>query len=200
MVGFNRRFAPLAVEAKRHLSEGPMSVIYRVNAGAIAPDSWIQDPEIGGGRIVGEACHFIDFLTFLCGSVPTSVHAVALPDAEGLNDTVTINLQFANGSIGTIHYFANGAKSLEKEYVEVYQTGQTAVLRDFRELVIHGGRKPFRKKLLTQDKGQSAMVRAFVDRVRDGGRPLIPFDELTSVTRATFAALESIKVRQAVAV
>ena len=197
MVGFNRRFAPLAVVLKSKLGGGPMAMIYRINAGAIPADTWIQDPAIGGGRIVGEACHFIDFLTFLCGSLPTLIHAAAVPDPDGLNDTVNINLQFANGSIGTVSYFANGSKSLDKEYVEVYQSGQTAILRDFKQLEIHGSRKPFRKKLINQDKGQARMVQAFVERVKSGGPPLIAPEEIARVTQCTFAAHESLKTRQA---
>ena len=121
----------------------------------------------------------------------------ARPDPDGLNDTVSINLQFENGSVGTVCYFANGSKSLSKEYLEVHQSGQTGILRDFKELEVHRAGKPFRKKLLNQDKGQAGMVKAFVERVRDGGAPLIPFDEIVSVTRATLSTLDSLKNRQA---
>ncbi len=197
MVGFNRRFAPLARVLKDGLGPGPMAMIYRVNAGTIPADNWIQDREIGGGRIVGEACHFIDFLTFLCGSLPSLVHAVAVPDPAGLHDTATINLQFANGSIGTVSYFANGSKALAKEYLEVYQSGRTAILQDFKQLEVHGVGKPFRKKLLNQDKGQAQMVRAFLEKVKSGGPPLIAPDELARVTQVTFAVHESLKTRQA---
>ena len=198
MVGFNRRFAPLAHELKTRLGSGPTAMVYRVNAGRIPPDSWIQDPAIGGGRIIGEACHFIDFLTFLCGSPPTSVHAIALPDPDGQQDTVTINLAFANGSIGTVCYFANGSRSLAKEYVEVYQSGQTGILRDFRRLEVHGAGKPFTKKRLTQDKGQAQMLQAFLDRIKDGGPPLVSLEELLAVARATFAVVHSLRTGQAV--
>jgi predicted dehydrogenase/threonine dehydrogenase-like Zn-dependent dehydrogenase len=197
MVGFNRRFAPLTGVLKSKLGGGPMAMSYRVNAGAIPAGTWIQDPAIGGGRIVGEVCHFVDFLTFLCGSLPTLIHAAALPDPDGLNDTVNINLQFANGSIGTVSYFSNGSKSLAKEYVEVYQSGRTGILRDFKELEIHGSQKPFKKKLITQDKGQARMVNAFVERVKSGGPPLIALEELARVTQFTFAAQESLTTRQA---
>lgn len=197
MVGFNRRFAPLAEQLKARLGDAPVAMIYRVNAGAIPPDTWIQDAEIGGGRVVGEVCHFIDLLTYLAGSLPTLVHATAVPDPHGLNDTVSINLQFANGSIGTVCYFANGSKELPKEYVELYQSGQTAILHDFKQLEIYGSGKPLKKKLINQDKGQAAMVRAFIEQIKTGGPPLIPIDELARVTQVTFAAVESIKQRQA---
>ena len=200
MVGFNRRFAPLARWLKERLDEGPMAIVYRVNAGAIPADSWIQDPEVGGGRIVGEVCHFVDFLTYLCGALPVSVHATALPDPQGLNDTVTINVRFANGSIGTVAYFTNGNRRVEKEYVEVYQCGQTAVLRDFKKVELYGGRRRLKKRLLCQDKGQAEMVRQFLQAVKDGGPTPIPIEEQLAVTRACFAALESLRTGQTVRV
>lgn len=195
MVGFNRRFAPLAAELKKRIGRGPMSMLYRVNAGSIPSGNWIQDRAVGGGRLVGEVCHFMDFLTYVCGSLPVQVYASALPDPNHLSDTLAINLEFANGSIGTISYFANGPKSLEKEYFEAYQGGTTTILRDFRELEVHNGGKPFRQRLWTQDKGQGQMVRSFLQRVREGGHSPIPFDELYAVTLATFAAQRSITER-----
>ncbi len=199
MVGFNRRFAPHALELKSRLGAGPKSMIYRINAGAIPKESWIQDRELGGGRIVGEVCHFIDFLTWLCGSLPRSIHAVALPDPESLNDTVSINLEFANGSIGSISYFANGSKELPKEYIEVYATGRTGIIKDFKELEIHSSGKPHRKRSLSQNKGQANMVRAFIESIRDGGASIIPVAESFAVARATFAVLESLRTRRAMA-
>jgi len=198
MVGFNRRFAPHAVELKKHLDNIPISMLYRINAGPIPRDSWIQDKDIGGGRIIGEACHFIDFLIWLCGALPKQVHAVAIPDPDGLNDTVSINLQFANGSIGSISYFSNGSKEMPKEYIEVYSSGITGIIRDFKELEIHSTGKPRRKKSLVQNKGQGGMVKAFIKGIKEGGPPLIPADEIFAVTRTTFAVLESLRTHQAV--
>lgn len=200
MVGFNRRFAPCAVELKQRLRSAPLSMMYRVNAGPIPRDNWIQDKEIGGGRIVGEVCHFIDFLTWLCGALPGRVHATALFDPHGLNDTVSINLEFTNGSIGTVCYFANGSKDLAKEYIEVYGSGLTGIIKDFKELEIHSRGKPYRKKSLVQNKGQTNMVKAFIERIKSGGPPLIAPQEVFSVTRATFAVGESIRNRQVVSV
>lgn len=200
MVGFNRRFAPLARRLKKSLDPVPLSMIYRVNAGAIPADTWIHDSTIGGGRIIGEVCHFIDFLTFICGSLPTRVYASALPAPNHLNDTVTINLEFKNGSIGTVAYYANGSKKLSKEYVEVYQSGLTGIIRDFKHLEIHTNGKRVRKRLLNQDKGQAVMVRAFIDSVKNGGKPLINPEEIFAVTKATFAVVESLKTRQVVSV
>jgi predicted dehydrogenase/threonine dehydrogenase-like Zn-dependent dehydrogenase len=198
MVGFNRRFAPHAVELKKQLGNAPISVLYRVNAGPIPRDSWIQDREIGGGRIIGEACHFIDFITWLCGSLPRHVHAVAVPDPDGLNDTVSINLQFANGSIGNVSYFSNGSPEMPKEYIEVYGAGLTGIIRDFKALEVYSTGKPHRKKTFVQDKGQACMVKAFIKGIKEGGAPLIAADEIFAVTRTTFAVQESLRTRQAI--
>lgn len=198
MVGFNRRFSPLTALLKEKIGSGPMAVICRVNAGRIPKDSWIQDSERGGGRIVGEVCHFVDYLTFLNGSPPKMVAAQVLPDPAGCEDTLTINLQFQNGSIGTIAYFANGSKSLSKEYIEVYRGGVTAVLKDFKELTVYGSGKPFTKKLLSQDKGQKEMVRAFVGAVRSGTGSPISFEDIYAVTLTTFKIVESLRKRQTV--
>ncbi|MCG7853832.1 MAG: Gfo/Idh/MocA family oxidoreductase, partial [Methanosarcinaceae archaeon] len=200
MVGFNRRFAPHAVELKKHLDDAPISMLYRVNAGQIPRDSWIQDKETGGGRIIGEVCHFVDFLTWLCGSLPKNVHAVAIPDPHGLNDTVSINLQFANGSVGSLSYFSNGSKELPKEYIEVYSAGLTGIIRDFKVLEIHSTGKPHRKKSLVQNKGQNSMVKAFIKSIKEGGSPLIGADEIFAVTRTTFAVLESLRNHKAVSI
>jgi len=200
MVGFNRRFAPNAVALKKRLTETPISMIYRVNSGAIPAESWIQDPAIGGGRILGEVCHFVDFLTFISESLPVRVYASALPDPKQLNDTITINLELANGSVGTICYFANGSRKLSKEYIEIYQSELTGIIHDFRELEVFSGSGRERKKLISQDKGQAGMVKAFVNRIRDGGAPLITAEELLAVSRATFAIIESIRTQQAVSI
>jgi polar amino acid transport system substrate-binding protein len=198
MVGFNRRFSPLATHMKKQLGEGPMSMLYRINSGAIPSDTWIQDMEIGGGRIIGEACHFIDFMTYMCSSLPTRVYASAMADPQHLNDVVNINLEFENGSIGTISYFSNGSKSLDKEYVEVCRGGVTGILRDFREVEIYGAGKPSRKKLLNQDKGQKPMVEAFIQAILKGEQAPIPFNELKAITKATLGAVESISIRQSI--
>ncbi|NLT49158.1 MAG: Gfo/Idh/MocA family oxidoreductase [Clostridiales bacterium] len=197
-VGFNRRFSPLSIALKKRLGEAPVSMLYRVNAGSIPADHWIQDPEIGGGRIVGEACHFIDLLTFFAGSLPKRVYASSLPDARGLNDIAAINLEFTNGSVGTVMYYSNGPKSMPKEYLEVYQAGQAGIIEDFKKLTIQGEKKPLTKRLVTQDKGQKEMVRKFLESIKSGGAPLIPPDEVFAVTRTTFSVLESMKSRHAV--
>ncbi len=193
MVGFNRRFSPLTKKLKKAVGNNPMTMIYRINAGAIPKDTWIQDAEIGGGRILGEACHFIDYLTYLNGSLPTKITASALPDANQLNDTLNILIQFENGSSGVVGYYANGSKAMTKEYVEVFSAGMSATLSDFKELKIYGKGKPKKKKLLNQNKGQKEMVEAFVDGLLKDGLAPIPFEEIVAVTKASFKVLESIK-------
>ena len=193
MVGFNRRFSPLSTIVKSKYGNAPMTMIYRVNAGSIPADTWIQDMEIGGGRIIGEACHFIDYLTFLNGSLPTKVSAQALPDPNGLNDTVNIMIQFENGSTGIIAYYANGSKELPKEYIELFCLGSTAIISDFRELKIYGKGKTTSKKLFNQNKGQQEMVEAFMNGILKNGSAPITIDEIYAVTSASFKVLESIK-------
>lgn len=192
MIGFNRRFSPHAQEIKKRFGSGKMSMIYRINAGVIPADSWIQDLQVGGGRIVGEACHFIDLMTFICGSSPVKVMASALPDNQGLNDTVNIMVEFENGSTGVVAYYANGSKSLAKEYMEVYSSGSTAIIDDFKRTTIYGNGKPYSYKTSTQDKGQKAMIEAFFREIRNGKTP-IPMDEIFAVTLATFAVIKSIQ-------
>ncbi len=198
MVGYNRRFSPLAIKMKEWAGQGAMAMIYRVNSGAIPRESWIQDPETGGGRIIGEVCHFIDFLIFMSGSLPLSVHAVAMEDPSGLNDVLTATLRFANGSIGSICYFSNGDKGLPKERVEVFSAGTCLVLDDFKALTLYDKGKRRVKKLLSQDKGQKEEVTQFISAIRSGTGPLIPFEELYYTTKVTFKIMESIYSGQAV--
>ncbi len=198
MVGFNRRFAPLAVELKSRIQQTPMSMMYRVNAGAIPEGAWAHDVELGGGRIIGEVCHFVDFLTWMCGSFPTEVHAAAMRDPHARHDTANISIVFADGSIGTICYYANGSTMLSKEYVEVYGSGLTGIITDFKELHLYAGSKPYRRKLLNQDKGQARMVAGFLQAVKEGAHPVIAPEEIFAASRVCFAALESIRNRRSI--
>lgn len=199
MVGFNRRFSPLSRLLREKIATGPMAMLYRVNAGSVPQESWIQDPAFGG-RIVGEACHFIDFLTWLNGSVPVSVHATALSPAAGVPDTVTLTLTFRNGSIGTVAYLANGDKSLPKERVEIFASGVSAVIDDFKSLAIHAKGRRTEKRLFSQDKGQKEQVRRFIEAVQRKENEPIPFVETYSVTLATFKSLESLRTGRSVAI
>ncbi len=191
MIGFNRRFSPLAQKIKQKFGDGKMAMIYRVNAGAIPADSWIQDMKVGGGRMIGEGCHFIDFMAFMCGSIPVKVSAIALPDSQGLNDTLNVNIEFENGSTGVLAYYANGAKSMPKEYFEVHAAGMSASLNDFKECTIYG-KKAEKHKLTTQDKGQKKMVEEYFLGLRNGQQP-IPMRDVFATTAATLGVLKSLQ-------
>lgn len=193
MVGFNRRFSPLTDKLKMAVGNNPMTMFYRINAGSIPADNWIQDLEIGGGRVLGEVCHFIDYLTYLNGSLPTKVSATALPDANQLNDTLNILIQFENGSSGVVAYYANGSKSMTKEYIEVFSAGMSATLNDFKELQIFGKGKPKKKKFFNQNKGQKEMVSAFVNGLLNDGKAPISFEEIVAVTKTSFKVIDSVK-------
>jgi predicted dehydrogenase len=170
-----------------------LALHYRVNAGFIARDHWVNDPEQGGGRILGEVCHFVDFLTFLAGALPVEVQARSAISLEAYsNDNVIVSLRFANGSQGTISYLANGDRSYSKERVEVFGGGVVAVLEDFRrlDLVRHGRKQTFRSRF-RQDKGHRAELEAFAAAARGRGELPIPFEEIVSTTLATLRAVES---------
>lgn len=187
MVGFNRRFAPQVQRMKALLAGvgGPKSLVMTVNAGVIPPDHWTQDPEVGGGRIVGEACHFIDLLAFLVGSDITCHHKTAMASATG--DTVSLQLEFGDGSIGAIHYFANGSKSFAKERLEVFAAGRILQLDNFRRLTGYGWPGFKKMHLWRMDKGQKQCAKAFVEAVAGGGVAPISFEELVAVARLSCA-------------
>ncbi|MGA9531617.1 MAG: bi-domain-containing oxidoreductase [Anaerolineales bacterium] len=194
-VGFNRRYAPL-LRSMRGLFEPiqePLVMHYRVNAGPLPADHWLLDPSIGGGRIIGEACHFIDALTYLCGSIPTQVTAQGV-SGDQAHQNVALTLQFADGSLGTINYVAGGDPSLGKERVEVFGGGRSAVMDDFRRLSTWaGGRRRVQRAWLRQDKGHRELWAAFVEAAADGGSAPIPYEQLFAVTAATFAAVQSLR-------
>jgi predicted dehydrogenase len=196
--GFNRRFAPLTQSLFSFLSprNEPMYVHYRVNAGAIPLNHWTQDPNIGGGRIIGEGCHFVDFITFLVGAPPLSVTAHALADnGKYREDNVSMTFTFPDGSIGIVDYLANGDKSFPKERVEVFSGGQIAVLEDFVSLqTVKDGKKKEVKG--AQNKGWVDEWRVFAKTIRDGGAPPIPYEQLIGVTKSTFAAVESLRKQE----
>lgn len=183
MVGFNRRFSPQVQKMKQLLNgvKGPKSFVMTVNAGAIPADHWTQDPEVGGGRIIGEACHFIDLLRFLAGTSISGSQRISM--ASTTQDTVSLQLSFADGSIGTVHYFANGSKSFPKERLEVFASGGVLQLDNFRRLTGYGWSGFSKMNLWRQDKGQKACAKAFVDAVRLGGPAPISFEELLESSR-----------------
>lgn len=198
-VGYNRRFAPMAVELSdfyKNRAE-PLYVQYRVNAGVLPLTHWLHDPEQGGGRIIGEACHFIDLLTFLVGMPPLSVSTEALPDNDKYRqDNVQMTFRYPDGSVGTVIYLANGNRNFAKERVEVFSGGKIAVLDDFRSLErITESRRMAAHSRLAQDKGHANAWNSFLQAVKDGGAPPIPYDELISTSSAAFAALEALRTR-----
>jgi predicted dehydrogenase len=198
MVGFNRRFAPHIQKIKELLAalHEPKTFIMTVNAGEIPFSHWTQDRRIGGGRIVGEGCHFIDLLRYLADSPIATTGATMIGPGSGAtirDDKVSIMLTFADGSFGTIHYLSNGHKSFPKERLEVFCAGRILQLDNFRRL--HGFGWPGFKKmnLWRQDKGQKACAAAFVSAIRQGQPPSIPFQQLLEVTRATFDIMDCLE-------
>jgi predicted dehydrogenase len=204
MVGYNRRFAPMSVQLKTFFGKlhEPLVMTYRVNAGQIASDHWLQDPEQGGGRIVGEVCHFVDLLSFLTEATPIRVHASALPNAgRYLDDNVALTLEFSDGSVGSIVYAAGGDSAFPKERLEAFGGGGVAVLDDFRRLeLVRHGRKKVVKAPLRKDKGHRAELEALAKAVVQGGPAPIPFESLVATTLTTFRALESLRLREPVEV
>jgi len=189
-VGFNRRCAPLLIEAKKALEprSGPLVMLYRINAGAIPGDSWIQRDE-GGGRIVGEVCHFVDALTFLCGSLPIEAQAITARDHA---DAVSILIRFADGSTGTIVYTSLGDQGVSKEYLEAFAAGRVVQLDDFRRLTITSGGKA-RVKKDAQNKGQRELVEEFLAATRGKRAAPISMAEIVAVTETTLAIEESLR-------
>ena len=192
-VGFNRRFSPFSKKIKSLLSEGPCNIVATMNAGFIPPNTWVQDLEIGGGRIIGEACHLIDLITFLTGSLVTSVCMNALgrnPDMG--TDNATLLLKCEDGSNVTINYFANGAKSYPKEKVEIFQQGRILSLDNWRLLKGYGFSN-FKKMKSKIDKGHLEMYRQLLESTRNGIDEIIPFTESMNTTLTTFAAIKSLQ-------
>jgi len=191
MVGFNRRFAPHVVRIKQLLAGAsePKAFVMTVNAGHIPREHWTQDPAVGGGRVIGEGCHFIDLLRFLAASPIVGVQALSV---AGVDDRVSFTLAFADGSIGTVHYLANGHKSFPKERLEVFCGGRVLQLDNFRRLRAFGWPGFKRMSLWRQDKGNGACAAAFVAAVQQGGPSPIPFEELCEVTRVSFEIMRAL--------
>jgi len=192
VVGFNRRFAPLAVKMKSLIGEGPKNIVATMNAGFIPANVWIHDLEIGGGRIIGEACHFIDLCTYLIGS---RVSAVCM-NSLGVNptentDNATILLKYEDGSNAVINYFANGSKAYSKERIELFSEEKTLILDNWRILRGYGA-KGFSKQKTKLDKGHKEQFRLLIESIKSG-QELIPFAEIVNTTRASFAAIQSLK-------
>jgi predicted dehydrogenase len=197
MVGFNRRFSPHAQQARQFfaLRRNPLVMLYRINAGRIPKEHWVQDPEVGGGRLIGEVCHFVDYMQALCGARPTSVFArrIAHHGSGVTDDQCTFSLTFADGSIGTIVYTAEGHRSLEKEYFEAHADGRSLTMRDFMETRCYteGRSKDF--KTAKREKGFPEELTRFVQAVEQGLPPVMPFEEIEAVTRVCLLAQQSLQ-------
>lgn len=191
-VGFNRRFAPLAQKMKQLLGEGPKNIIATMNAGFIPSNVWIHDLEIGGGRIIGEACHYIDLCTYLAGSKVKAVCMNSMGTAPQENtDNASILLKYENGTNAVINYFANGSKAYSKERIEAFNQDKTLIIDNWRVLSGYGT-KGFSKMKTKLDKGHKEQFRLLVESIKTG-KPIIPFDEIVNTTKASFAAIQSLK-------
>lgn len=193
-VGFNRRFAALAVAAKELISglAGPMNMVITVNAGALPKGHWLLDEAIGGGRILGEACHFIDLCRFFTGKSITAVCANSINEKEGPAQNASILVRFADGSNAVINYFSNGSKAYDKERVELYKTTHTIVIENWKRLRSYGFRKDVNKHV-SQDKGHNGLIAAWLKCLEGGSPPPIPLDEILNSSRATIAVEESLQ-------
>jgi predicted dehydrogenase/threonine dehydrogenase-like Zn-dependent dehydrogenase len=198
MVGFNRRFSPLALKAKEFFAgrQAPLSISYRINAGRIPKSHWTQDPHEGGGRIIGEVCHFIDLMHFLTGALTTRAYAESITSRNQEmvdEDNVFITLRFSDGSNGSIAYLSEGDRSLPKERVEIFCEGKSFVLDDFRSATSYQGGREESTKPRQQDKGQADEARIICMVVLEGGQAPIALDDLAATTRATFRIRESLR-------
>ena len=200
-VGFNRRFAPYSIRLNSFFEDRvePIYAHYRVNAGLIPSSHWLHDLSQGGGRLIGEGCHFIDYLVFLVGQIPESVHTQALPDnGKYKNDNFLITMTFSDGSIGTISYLANGNKSVGKEYLEVFCGGKVGILDDFRKLQLFGQSADRKREYFKQDKGHASAWNEFVNAVINNSEAPIPYEELIGTAYVILACDQSMRTSQPV--
>ncbi|HKP10933.1 MAG TPA: Gfo/Idh/MocA family oxidoreductase, partial [Blastocatellia bacterium] len=198
MVGFNRRFAPLAqqVKAKFASRNAPMTIIYRVNAGQVPPEHWTHDPDEGGGRIIGEACHFVDFVSFLTDALPAKVSAAAVPRTQRagyVDDSTVVSMAMTDGSVASIIYTASGDPTVPKEQVEIFCERGVATIDDFKSGAFVAGRKRTKLGGGAQDKGHAAEIAAFFEAARGRAAAPISLESLAATTLATFAIVESTK-------
>lgn len=202
MVGFNRRFSPLTRWIKQSIgNQTPFIISYRVNAGAVPRNHWINDPDIGGGRIIGEACHFVDFMIYMFNSYPATVYGscARVNDSEFLSiDNCVFNIKFENGSVGNIIYESIGDETLSKERIEIYAVNFAGVIDNFIRVEVHKAGKVFRKKLLAQDKGFLNEYKEVIESINSGKDFPIPFEDFIYTTLITFAMKESVQSGQPV--
>ena len=196
MVGYNRRFAPIAGEVQKGFSarSGPMTIVYRVNAGQLPSEHWTHDETEGGGRIIGEVCHFIDFVQFLTGALPERVTATGVPQTQAagfVDDSVIISLAMSDGSVSSIVYTASGDSTLAKEHVEIFCDRKVARIDDFKSGVFIRGGKSAKLGTSSQDKGHALEITGFLDAVRTGADAPIALESLIATSLSCFAAISS---------
>ncbi len=198
IVGFNRRFAPLTTSLKKQIdTQLPCNIIYRINAGQVDKSHWTQDVKIGGGRLIGEVCHFIDYCYYLVGHPITYVHACTIKNSDGVEDSYNIALQFANSSVANIVYTSLGNKLQKKEYIEVFQAGRSFTLNDFTALQSYSAKLNI-EKLSSQDKGHAQEIAAFIDSINQNTASIIPIQDIFHVFDVVFACIESIKLNEGI--
>ncbi len=201
MLGFNRRFSPLTQRVMKMLPEKlPRAINIRINAGVVPADHWVHDLQVGGGRIVGEACHFIDLATFLAGSIVVKIHALSLHTKPQLRDSVVINLEFANGSIANVSYYSNGNKQVPKERIEVFCGGTYFLIDDFKNLTISSENNKNIIKQRSQDKGHKNQFNLILDSLKNNSEFPIPFDQIYHSSLITLLVLESISGNRSIEV
>ena len=194
MVGFNRRFSPHIESIKSAIdNNGPVNIIATMNAGFIPKDHWVHDMEVGGGRIVGEACHYMDICNYLTSSKIKSICMNSMGKSKSQNtDNASILLKFEDGSNATLNYFSNGAKSYSKERIEVYSNESTWIMDNFRNTIGYNAPK-FKKVSTSLDKGHQMQFNKYIHHLKNGLEPIIDIDDIINTTKASFAALESLK-------
>jgi len=200
-VGFNRRFAPFITEIKSqlHTTSEPIYSHYRVNAGTIPIDHWLHDPSSGGGRLIGEACHFIDLMLYLIDSEPVTVRTQSLPNIRKYqNDNLLITIKFLDGSLASIAYIANGSRLAGKEYLEIFTSGKTWIMDDFRKLTIVGQTKKTKRQFGKKDKGHASLWKAFIKAIQNQTQPPIPYAALLQSSMTTLACSRSMQSGTAV--
>jgi predicted dehydrogenase len=192
-VGFNRRFSPFATQCKSFFSDtqGPLSLIYRINAGRLPEGHWVQDPDVGHGRVIGEVCHFVDLFGFICDALPVKVEAWPI-GADNDESNIHIQVSMADGSKGEIFYLASGDPGFPKERLEVFGRGRTAVCDDFRKSSFYHAIRSQTKSLFQQDKGHADEMRLFIEAVAGKAPSPIPFESLWATTLASFRIRESL--------
>ena len=197
MVGFNRRFSPHAKQAQMFFAarKNPLVMLYRINAGRIPKEHWVQDPDVGGGRLIGEVCHFVDYMQILAGAPPTSVFArrIARHGSGITDDQCVLSLTFGDGSIGTVVYTAEGNRSLAKEYFEAHADGKSLTMQDFMETQMYADGRTNQFKTAKREKGFQEEMTRFVQAVEQGLPPVMPFEEIEAVTRACLLAVQSLQ-------